>query len=100
MTEWIVLGGSRAINLAQVQDIAFYEEGGYTFATVRLSNFDTATCDTPETSWFTVTGDDLERLRACITRRLAREFEGQLGEGDSPQRPTLSVSAAAHGAEV
>jgi hypothetical protein len=100
MTEWIVLDGSRAINLTQVQDIAFYAEGGYTFATVRLASFDATTCDTPQTSWFTVTGDDLERLRACITRRLAPEFAGQLGDGDSPQRPTLSASAAAHGAEA
>lgn len=98
MTEWIVLGGSRAINLAQVQDIAFYAEGGYAFATVRLGNFDTKTCDTAQTSWFTVTGDDLERLRACITRCLAPEFEDRLGGGASPQRPTLSASAAAHGA--
>jgi hypothetical protein len=100
MTEWIVLGGSRTINLAQVQDITFYEEGGYSFATLRLSSFDATTCDKPETSWFSVTGDDLERLRACITRRLAPEFEGQLGPGAPLQRPTLSASAAAHGAEA
>ena len=42
-------------------------------ATVRLASFNAMTCDKQETSWFNVSGDDLERLRACITRRLAPE---------------------------
>ena len=81
MCEWIVLGDDRVINLAQVSDIKFVCDSGVTYATVRLASFNPTTGDKEGTSWFNVSGRDLERLRACITRYVAPEFEGQLGPG-------------------
>ena len=81
MAEWIILGKNRAINLAQVQDIEFYAYGGVVYATVRLASFNPTTADKQGTTWFSVSGAELERLRACIERDLAPEFAGQLGPG-------------------
>ncbi len=80
-TEWIVLSGHRAINLAHVSDIKFVSDHGVVYATVRLSYFNPTTNDKEGTSWFNVSGADLELLRACILQRIAPEFAGQLGPG-------------------
>ncbi len=82
-TEWIVLDDTRAINLAQVSDIKFVSNHGVTYATVRLATFDPTTGDKEGSTWFNVTGADLDRLKTCIQRRLAPEFEGCLTETET-----------------
>ncbi len=83
MAEWIVLGNKRAINLAQVSDIKFVSEQGVTYATVRLATFDPTTGDKEGSTWFNVTGVDLDLLRAYVQRRLAPEFEGRLTDTET-----------------
>ncbi len=80
-TEWIVLDGHRVINLAHISDIKFVSDCGGVYATIRLSSFDPTTNDREGTSWFNVSGADLERVRACIVRGIAPEFTDQLGAG-------------------
>ncbi len=91
MTEWIVLENGRAINLAQVQDIKFHGDGGGPHATVRLASFDPTTGDKYDTTWFTVVGPDLARLRVCVARQLAPEFAECVGRLDGKRAPDHSV---------